>query len=278
MAAKLKYTRQDGFVHPGWLLGVRVLMLAALAVAAYLLWISVGSGASAGCGPNSNCDKVLHSRWSRWLGVPISAVGLLVYGTILAGTFWLRRSVPPADQRKAWGWLIPCSIAVIGAAIWFAAVQGLILKKFCPFCLTAHACAAVAAVILLWCAPFRRPPEKPWQQEKQVFVPPGSGRKLAWMGLVPVTVLIAGQIVRWPQREYVVKIFDGKIQMNLREVPVIGAPDAPHSIISLFDYTCDPCRTMHGHLMAAHQKFSNELAIINLPMPLCEKCNHRPLD
>src|SRR5436309_7299905 len=125
MAAKLKYTRQDGFVHPGWLLGVRVLMLAALAVAAYLLWISVGSGASAGCGPNSNCDKVLHSRWSRWLGVPISAVGLLVYGAILAGTFWLRRAVRPADQRKAVGWLMPSSTRVHVGGSCLSAVTGL---------------------------------------------------------------------------------------------------------------------------------------------------------
>jgi hypothetical protein len=31
---------------------------------------------------------------------------------------------------------------------------------------------------------------------------------------------------------------------------------------------------MHGHLMEAHRKYSNQLAIVNLPMPLCEKCNH----
>jgi len=30
---------------------------------------------------------------------------------------------------------------------------------------------------------------------------------------------------------------------------------------------------MHGHLLEAHRKFSNQLAIVSLPMPLCEKCN-----
>jgi len=69
-------------------------------------------------------------------------------------------------------------------------------------------------------------------------------------------------------------IFDGKIEMNLQEVPVIGNPKAPHSIISLFDYACSHCRIMHGHLMEAHRQFSTDLAIVSLPVPLCEKCNH----
>src|SRR5437773_9177148 len=33
-----------------------------------------------------------HSRWSRWMGVPVSALALLVYAAIFAGTFRLRRS------------------------------------------------------------------------------------------------------------------------------------------------------------------------------------------
>jgi hypothetical protein len=86
-------------------------------------------------------------------------------------------------------------------------------------------------------------------------------------------VLVTGQFVRFPHREYMVKLYDGKIQMNLEEVPVIGNPNAPHSIVSLFDYACSHCRIMHEHLKEAHRQLGTNLAIVSLPMPLCEKCN-----
>jgi len=274
MPAKPKHSPKEGTVHPALLFAIRLLLLGAIATAAYLLWISLKGGAVAGCGPDSSCDKVLHSRWSRWLGLPVSAIGLPLYSAILIGTFKLKRAVPAPEQRGTWRWLLPCAMAVLGAAVWFAIVQAVILRSFCPFCMTAHACGFLAALALLWCAPFRPAPEKPWQQEKEVFVPPVLARKLAWIAFAGLVVLIAGQSIRLPRKEYIAKMYDGKIQLNLREVPLIGVPEAPHSIVSLFDYTCDHCRVMHGHLMAAHREFSNQLAIASLPMPLCEKCNH----
>jgi hypothetical protein len=68
-------------------------------------------------------------------------------------------------------------------------------------------------------------------------------------------------------------IHGGKFQLNLREVPLIGSPDAPHVMVSLFDYTCHHCRLMHGHLKQAYQSFSNQLTIVSLPMPLDSDCN-----
>src|SRR5438128_12252808 len=172
MAAKLKHSPQDGLVWPALLSVVQILTLGAMGLGCYLLWISVSGGTVAGCAPDSGCDKVLHSRWARWLGLPVSAIALLVYGGIFAGTLWLRRKVPPPQQRAAWRWLIVCAVCVLGAAVWFAVLQALVLKSFCRFCMAAHACGAIAAGLLLWCAPFRAAPEKPWQQEKQVFIPP----------------------------------------------------------------------------------------------------------
>ena len=175
--------------------------------------------------------------------------------------------------------------------------------------------------MLLYAVPFRKPPEKPWQKEKQVFVPPALGRKLVFIALAGVSLLVAGQFLGSPPKQYrianvdakieklistntlisasqmvgsvtattsqansaaaavtapqyVMSLFGGKIQMDLREVPLLGPPEAPFSIVSLFDYTCHHCRTMHEHLMEAHHHFSNQLAIVSLPMPLCEKCNH----
>src|SRR5258707_1344828 len=104
MRIKLKHSPQDGVVHPDFLLVMRVLIAAAIGLACYLLWVSLSGWAGAGCAPNSSCDRVLHSRWSRWLGVPVSALALLVDAAIFAGTFRLTRAVSPAEQQAAWQW------------------------------------------------------------------------------------------------------------------------------------------------------------------------------
>src|SRR5438876_9748058 len=108
---------QTGFVSPGLLSAIRFFMVAAIGLGCYLLSVSLSGGAVAGCGPDSSCDKVLHSRWSRWLGLPVSAVGLPVYLAILIGTFKLKRTVPAPAQRAVWHWVLPCAMAVIGAAV-----------------------------------------------------------------------------------------------------------------------------------------------------------------
>ncbi len=61
--------------------------------------------------------------------------------------------------------------------------------------------------------------------------------------------------------------------LDLKKVPVIGSPTAPWIVVSLYDYTCHHCKLMHGPLMDAYRTFSNQVAIISLPMPLDPACN-----
>ena len=76
-----------------------------------------------------------------------------------------------------------------------------------------------------------------------------------------------------PASKRVFEIYNGQFKFNLDEVPLIGPPSAARLMVSLFDYTCRHCRTMHERLIEAQRTFSNELAIIALPMPLDPKCN-----
>jgi protein-disulfide isomerase len=69
------------------------------------------------------------------------------------------------------------------------------------------------------------------------------------------------------------EIFDGLFRINLDEVPLIGAKDAPAVIVSLLDYTCRHCRQMHGVLLEAERAHRGRLAIAMLPMPLDAACN-----
>src|SRR4051794_18384025 len=98
---------KTGQIKTGVLFLVRLFAFVAFAVSIYLLYVTFGGTAVAGCGPDSGCDKVLQSRWSKWFGIPVSLYAVLLYGAMLALTFRLSPKVPPERQRDAWVKLIP---------------------------------------------------------------------------------------------------------------------------------------------------------------------------
>ncbi len=285
MSHRKHSTTQHKFV-----LLARVLLVAALAIAIYLGWVSFGGSAAAGCGPDSGCDKVLNSRWSKWFGIPVSVPAFFLYTLMLAALLRLTPKTSAEQQRKAWSLLVPAAWVVIGAVVWFVALQLFVIKAMCPFCMAAHACGLAAAAILLFLAPVHEPPEKPWQREKDVYVVPKQARISAAVGLAAVAVLIAGQTLHRPADVKVTSMGGGKIQQtpaarifeidegrfkfNMNEGPLIGAPSATNAIVSLFDYTCHFCRDIHHGLKSTQQRFSNQLAIVSLPMPFDSACNH----
>lgn len=69
------------------------------------------------------------------------------------------------------------------------------------------------------------------------------------------------------------ELFGGKFPLDLRAVPLLGSPDAPHVVVCLLDHTCYGCRVLHGQLTAARNEFSNQVAIVTLPAPLDGACN-----
>jgi len=311
MAAKPQPSKDSKLVAPGVLIIVRLLTAVAIIDAVYLAYISLTGSPAAGCGPSSGCHQVLNSRWAYWFGIPVSLFGLLVYAGLFFGTAPWQSKLPAEQQRKLWKILLPCSVLAIGAALWFVAVQWAFIKAFCPFCMTAHGSALIAAVLLLANAPVRREPEKPWEKEKQVYVPPAVSQKLVLAAVGGLVVMVAGQVLHEPA-SYVEKglagmttvttvtnvasptpvesaanpetppslpparlmqLFEGRVELNLDEVPVMGNAAATNVMVSLFDYTCHHCRSMHGPLKTLKTLFSNDLAIVSLPMPLDSNCN-----
>ena len=203
MSAKPRISSDEGLVPARSLLAIRLLMTVAVALCVYLVWVSLGGKAVAGCGPESGCREVLRSRWAYWFGVPVSAPALVLYLALFAGTFRLQRQRPPALQRLAWHWIIPGSVLAVGAALWFLALQVFVLKRVCPFCLGTHAAVVAAVGCLLRHAPLRPVPEKPWQQEKQVYVPPPLARKLCLWASAGMAALVAGQLLH-QKKQFVV--------------------------------------------------------------------------
>lgn len=87
---------------------------------------------------------------------------------------------------------------------------------------------------------------------------------------------LAQTAVRGSESSQPVRLFsfyEGRFTVNLHEVPVIGSPTNPQVVVSLFDYTCHHCQVMHQVLLEAHRRYSNELVIVSLPLPLDPQCN-----
>jgi len=124
------------------------LSLVALCVSLYLTWTSLQIGTVAGCNGDGvvDCDVVLSSHWSQWLGMPVSLFGSITYVAILA-ICWPAAKDPAG---KIGSGLLALSLLAAGAAVWFIAVQAIFLQSFCFYCLSVHACGlSIAGITLL---------------------------------------------------------------------------------------------------------------------------------
>jgi protein-disulfide isomerase len=143
-------------------------------------------------------------------------------------------------------------------------------------------------------------------------VPPQALFSLVLVGVAGVVVLAGGQVLVQPQRNVVkevkntttaagtnqvspaqalpaeivpssphlqmtgrrtLSLYNQEFVIKLDEVPVLGSPDAPNVIVCLLDYTCSHCRALHPILLQMSQAFSNQLAIVCLPVTLSPRCN-----
>ncbi len=77
-----------------------------------------------------------------------------------------------------------------------------------------------------------------------------------------------------PSRLIAVFVGGGQVaRVDAYQHPILGSPAAEHIVVKLFDYTCGHCREMHGHLLAAREKFGDDFAVLMLPVPLNPDCN-----
>lgn len=233
-----------------------------------------GSRGVAGCGGGS-CEEVLASRWAVVFGIPVTAFGVLVYaGLILSLTDRFRR------------WRLPLLGAVTGAALWLVFVQGVILEKICPWCMSAHAVGiAVTGFGLLHHGGNREFPGALWRTAKwtaAAFL--GIGLAQVY-GPIPATYRIEGAVsaaaAAMPAPEAgegrKVSFNGGRKSYDVIALPRRGSADARHVMVEIFDYQCASCRTMAGFLEAFFAKHPKDVAILLMPAPLDEACNdHMP--
>ncbi len=250
--------------------GVRVVAVIGVALTALLVVQANRADPLPGCGSGSGCEALLAGRWAYWVSphVSVALLGLLTWVGIAAAAWW-------RGFREV---LLPLTMLAAGAAAWFVLVQALLVRQWCPYCLAAHGCAAVAVAATLW-----------------------HGQRAAWSALglpaVAVALLIAGQVAFPVDAEAVLDARDGG-EVAAEAVPAtasadaavepiepptyghdttpfprLGPADAPHELLVFSDYTCGHCRTLYRYLATARQRFPDQLRLVAVPAPINRFCN-----
>ncbi len=126
---------------------IAALSVVALGLSGYLSWSTWNSSPLAGCTGEGliDCDTVLSSVWSKWLGMPVSLFGLFTYVVILASL----GPVAKYANGLAWTVLFTCSLLAAGAAMWFIGLQALVIHSFCFYCMIVHTCGISVCVCTL---------------------------------------------------------------------------------------------------------------------------------
>ncbi|MEK6237044.1 MAG: vitamin K epoxide reductase family protein, partial [Planctomycetales bacterium] len=293
--------------------GMRGIALAAASATIYLLTVSLmKSGRPLGCGSGSGCAEVLVSRWSVVFGIPVSAPAALLYVSALAATFFISPGRSEKTRRIAWTALAGASGVIVAAAAWFIAIQALVLKAFCPWCMADHALGLSFAALVFWNLPVgktdpteagdadpteagKTDPTKAGDADSRVpdrplFRPFDVARSAALGAVLFAAVPLAQTFMSYqspkaarlppgknadtgPGSQRWISVLGGKLQLAVHEEPLHGSPDAKHLLVLCFDYCCPHCRATHGYLKSGLKNHKRELAVVALPTPLNEACN-----
>jgi protein-disulfide isomerase/uncharacterized membrane protein len=149
-------------VDPSWkpvarwrLLGAALLCLANTAVSGLLLLQHHGEeravaavGQLCGAGQETGCEAVARSPWSRIKGVPLAAVGVLVYGSLSVLLLLALLAGPEARAAAAALALLALALALVADLV-LLGVQAVAIRAFCRLCLLTYLLGGLALVLLL---------------------------------------------------------------------------------------------------------------------------------
>lgn len=170
----------------------RTLLASALSVAGLVLALVLlakhygvpllGEAALQACGEGGGCDIVDQSRFAKFLGFPLAAWGLLLYGSLLA--LLLPRALASGDEQDhdrgtvALAWALVALALVID--VFLLGLQAFVIKAYCKFCLFTYL-VNIVTLALLW------PARKGLSSVASLLGGRGLGTLMSW-GIASVAV------------------------------------------------------------------------------------------
>lgn len=182
---------------------MRLFSCIALGFATYLAWTAYRTGDVIGCSAEGvwDCGHVLHSRWSKVFGVPVSIPAGAVYASLLVALGFAGNRATPEARRKSWSVITILAISAGAAAIWFICLQIFVLRSLCIYCISTHAIGLLLSVAVLY-----------WQP-----LGPQVTRCLGAIGLVGVIVLITSQSLVSPPPTFAIDYHQSDDEFDITE-------------------------------------------------------------
>jgi uncharacterized membrane protein/protein-disulfide isomerase len=170
----------------------------AIGASSYLLWAHVTSSPIAGCGNGGgwiDCQGVANSRWSTWLGVPVSILALAIY-IAMAAALVVATSARLSRPLQQMGWAVVTAAAFAAgmSAVWFIVIQLLVLQHICLYCMLAHACGLVATATMIISRPFKA----------------RTAIAIALLSFGGLLALISGQVLAPPPATFEIERYDSQ--------------------------------------------------------------------
>ncbi len=248
------------------------LAVAGLLVSGYLTYTSWAGVGPPGCGGGSGCDAVLASKWSRFLGLPVSGFATLAYVAVI-GTTLATGAGAAGVRRAAWALLVALATLIACAAIWFIYLQVAVLGEICPYCMAGHAIGLLLATAVLPAAPRR----------SAAAIVAGLVAAGVMIGVQSAsretvhratTVSVAADRDTRAEGSRRVELLGGALSLDVSAEPHLGSPDAAEVLVLMFDYACPHCRQTHGVLrdyVAAGA--GRSIVVVAAPTPVHRGCN-----
>lgn len=98
------------------------------------------------CPLRANCDTVIHSDYSKFLGIPVEILGM-VYYSLLAMSYGSIMIFPVLGVPLVVSGLMLVTMCAFIFSVYLTLVQALVLKNWCTWCLiSATICATIFAI------------------------------------------------------------------------------------------------------------------------------------
>ena len=210
-----------------WAVVLLIASIIAIATSGYLAYVGLTSSKIAGCGdgPLFNCGHVTSSRWSLWLGIPVSLLAVGLYVALVSSLFvGANKRFSKSTRQLGWASTSVFAIAAGLSAVWFVSLQVFVLNHLCTYCLVAHACGLVAASIVVWQKPIG-------------FI---NMKTISAFSVAGAAVLIAGQLATEAPKTYQIEQFEASaagdaevFEFEAPAPPAANSTDAPEVTMNL---------------------------------------------
>lgn len=252
---------------------VIVLALAGVAVAGTLTYTHF-NGEIVPCGGSSSCTTVLQHPSSMWGPIPVAALGLAAYLTILGIAIY--RSMIGLTATKTAG-LLAYGVGLIGAivSIGLQVYAKLMIGEFCIWCITSA--VIMTLLFMVQAALYQAVYGESVPQESSVAGPSSSRRgDFAVIGVAAVLslgVMAFSSINAGPGTKGRMKLVDPEKVSKLVEddAHYRGPENAPITIVEFGDLCCSACQKAFALLTNVEQQYEGKIRIVFRHFPLYQR-------